>query len=666
MDFRTGITKCLQYERSRRATQIENLFIQIASTAKQPGHLPRKRERTPAATDGTLLHHDTVIHHPVGGIFVQAERPGGRVGLWRCMRSILFILLTLLHPELHAEQPLPEGGISLLAPGFILSGGAGKGGMVGKVKITGQVFEEAMRISVATASPEQPWSAQLATPLGGEIRKDDRILVRYLARRIGEGKGHVVAKLQHGKPDYSMIGMTETAKFGTEWEQINQAFIAKLPAATGQGEVTLFFGDQVQTVEIAGLEILNYGPTFDLAKLPRQKVTYDGREADAAWRKSAFERIESLRKEDYAIQVTGPDGRPLANTSVVVELDRHQFGFGSCVTRGWLSKEGPDADRYREVVQRTFSRVVFENDLKPDSFPHEARGREELEKSFAWLKDKGISIRGHYLMQEAVDGWSRARLSDPVKYKTQLMDSIRERVSFAGSRVVEWDVINHPIAWQGAEMLSSKDPSLGNVGLEAFELARSLTNLPLCINEDQLFRPGAQQDKTFELLQSLKVRGIRVDGLGNQAHIHCSYLPTPEDILRITDRFASVVPKQVITEYDLVSNGDEQLAADYLRDCLIACFSHPAYDGFLLWGFWEKSHWIPEAALWKSDWTRTAAAGAWEEWIGNRWHTRVTLVTDAAGEVRWRGFKGTYHLEVGGKRGTAFQPGRSAISVKAP
>ncbi len=576
--------------------------------------------------------------------------------LFRCF--VLFLSAGVLTAE-----PIPGGGIAILETSSKLSG---YGGPIVTVPVSDQSFTQALRITVTTATPEKPWNVQVGAKLGGAIKTNDRILIRYMARSVGAGKGQAVAKLQLGKPTYAMIGMTETAKLGAAWEQVNQAFIAKLDAPTGQGEIAIFLGDQIQTVEIADLQVLNYGSDFDLAKLPRQKITYEGREPDAAWRKAALDRIEKLRKSDYALQVIGKDGKPLANTAVTVELDRHQFGFGSCVTRGWLTKEGPDGDRYREIVDRTFSRVVFENDLKPDSFPHEEKGRTELESSFAWLKEHNIVIRGHYLMQEAVDGWSRSRLSDPEKYKATLFDSVRERIAKAGDRVVEWDVINHPIAWQGAEMLAQKGPPLERVGAETFQLARTLTKLPLCINEDQLFRPGPQQDRTFELLKSMKDQGIRVDGLGNQAHVHSSYLPTPEDILRITDRFATVVPKQVITEFDVVTNSDDQLAADYLRDALIACFSHPAYDGFLLWGFWENSHWIPEAALWKKDWTIRPTGEVWEEWIGRRWHTEVTLTTDSQGRIKWRGFKGSYRLRVGEKQSDSFQPDATPIIVKMP
>lgn len=436
--------------------------------------------------------------------------------------------------------------------------------------------------------------------------------------------------------------------------------VAKLDAPEGMGELSIFFGEKVQTVEIANVRLLNYGPDFDIAKLPRQSETYEGREPDAAWRKAALERIEKIRKDDFTIRLLGKDGKPLSNTQVVVELNRHDFGFGSCVTRGMLTMEGPDGDRYRDIVQRTFSRVVFENDLKPDSFPHDAKGKEELEKSFIWLQKNGISIRGHYLIQEAVDGWTRERLADPAKAREELLASARERILAVGDRVTEWDVINHPIAWKGAEMLRQKGPPLDSVGMEVFREARTLTKLPMCINEDQIFRPGPQQDKTYELLEKLKRDGVRVDGLGNQAHFHSSFLPSPEELLRVTDRFTGVVPKQVITEFDVATNGDDLLAADYLRDNLIVCFSHPAYDGFLLWGFWEGRHWIPEAALWKTDWTPRPSALVWDEWIGKRWHTKATLTTDGDGKVSWRGFKGSYRVKRGTNETAPFHPSKNS------
>jgi endo-1,4-beta-xylanase len=559
---------------------------------------------------------------------------------------------------------LPLGGVDLAIVQESVKAWGGAGGSSAMVPVVGRDFHEAMQITVAQADPENPWNAQWSSRFSGSVKNGDKLLVTYAARCVSGGKGLVAAKVQLAQPSSPMVGMAQDAKIGPEWNQVYQPFLAKLDTPEGQGELVFFLGERAQTVEIANVRVLNYGANIELSTLPHQKQTYEGREPDALWRQQALARIEQHRKADFSIKLSGADGQPVSKTKVVVELDRHEFGFGSCVTRGLLTKEGPDGDRYREIVRKTFSRVVFENDFKPDTFPHEETGRAELEKSLAWLESEGISVRGHYLMQEAVDGWSRERLADPAKLRSDLMESVRERITMAGSRVVEWDVINHPVAWQGAELFAQKGPPLDTLGMEVFQEARRLTTLPLCINEDQIFRPGPQQDKTYELLEKLRRNGVRVDGFGNQAHFHSSFLPSPDYLLEVTDRFAAVVPKQVVTEFDIVTNGDDALAADYLRDCLIACFSHPAYDGFLLWGFWEGSHWLPEAALWKKDWSVKPIGTAWEEWVGNRWHTRLTLETDAEGKLVWRGFKGTYRVTVDGATTAPLKPGSKESPVE--
>lgn len=573
------------------------------------------------------------------------------------MRSLHLCLTLLLCTLCRAEQALPAGGLELVSA----NSPAKPPAAAEKVTVSGQPFSEALRLTVAVATPERPWSVQFITALdAGPVKAGDRLLVRFMARCIAGGTGAATAKLQLAKPPHSLLGVTDKAEIGPEWQQVNLPLIAALGAEQGRAQVTLFFGAQIQTTEIAAVQVLNFGPDFDLAKLPRQKVTYPGREEDAAWRTAALARIAAQRMADYSVQLLDAQGKPLAGKTVTVDLDRHEFGFGSCVTADLLTKEGPNNDRYREIVERTFSRVVFENDLKPWSFPRSADGRAKLDKSFAWLEARGIGVRGHFLVQEALDKWARKRLGDPDKLREEMLADVRERIAAAGARVTEWDAINHPVAWRGADMLAKQDPRLATLSMDVFKEARSATTLPLCINEDQIFRPGPQQDLTFEYLANLKRSGVRVDGLGNQAHISSSFLPSPEDILRVTERFTAVVPKQIITEFDILTNGDDQLAADYLRDILIACFSHPAYDGFLLWGFWETSPGLAESYLWKNNWTLTPAGHVWEEWVGKRWHTRETLTTDAAGRLSWRGFKGTYRLTSNDQTTPRFHPGTAA------
>jgi GH35 family endo-1,4-beta-xylanase len=397
---------------------------------------------------------------------------------------------------------------------------------------------------------------------------------------------------------------------------------------------------------------------FPKAKLIKR--TYAGREQDAPWRKAALDRIEQHRKADLSMIVKGEDGQPLAETEVKLSLRRHAFGFGSAVVAKRFSGESEDDRRYREIVDKLFSIVVFENDLKDGNWPPDFdAGRKssrnaELDKAFAWFAERHIAVRGHYLMQVATP-FNLHDIKDNAEIRQRTLDSVKERMAFVKDRVIEWDVINHPIAWGGADMLN-KRLGLEKLDREVFTLARSLTKLPFFVNEDQVFRPGPQHDDTFAYIESLNAEGFTVAGLGNQAHFHGSYLPSPEHLLAVTDHFAKIVPHQSITEYDIVTTEDEELAADYTRDVLIAVFSHPAYTSFLFWGFWEGSHWKPEASSWNKDWSIRKRGEVLEEWIGRNWHTEVTLKTDESGLVKWRGFPGWYEVHAEGQKPVVLKP----------
>ena len=443
------------------------------------------------------------------------------------------------------------------------------------------------------------------------------------------------------------------------------------PIPEGKACLTLFCAREAQTVEIAGVRVIRYAPETDVSNFPRIRHTYAGREPDAPWRKAALDRIEKIRKADCSLTLTGPDGKPLANQPVKLTLRRHEFGFGSATPASFYLADTEDARRYREIIDRLFSIVVFENDLKDmwwgkDTPPHERAARQkETDAAFNWLGERRIAIRGHYLMQVAIPG-NLAKMDDAA-VRSHFLDTARRRIEFAGDRVCEWDAINHPIAWSGAKLFS-KRPGLEHLDREVLAHARTLTKLPLWVNEDQLFRPGPQSDDTWTYLRDLKEAGIKIDGLGNQAHIHQSYLPSPEQVLAITDRFAELAPRQAITEFDVVTVADEELAADYTRDLLIACFSHPAYTSFLLWGFWEGSHWMPDAASWNKDWSIKKRGEVLEEWLGKRWRTEVTLTTDATGTVKWRGFPGWYEAgpEIGSFQVTMAAPSASVTLPAEP
>lgn len=543
---------------------------------------------------------------------------------------------------------VPPGGTDVCG-NIPLQGHAGAG--VGRV----EKRERGVRIAIEHPDPAKAYTAQLTAPIGGSIRKGERVLAVIKARVEGAAEpGEVIAKLQLNGAPYTAFAATANVAIFSDWTEQPVVFTADAEIAEGTAAVVLLCGQKKQSIEVESVRILKYPATMEIGSFPRLRLlkrTYEGRELDAPWRKAALERIEQQRKADLSLVVKGADGLPISNTEVKLSLRRHAFGFGSAVIAKRLVGKSEEDRHYQEIVDRLFSVVVFENDLKdgnwgPDFTPQRQSSRnEELNGAFAWLEARQIGVRGHYLMQVAIP-FNLHGIKDDEVIRDRILSSVKQRISFVGDRVIEWDVINHPIAWNGAEMLN-KRAGLKQIDRETFRLARSMTALPFFVNEDQVFRPGPQCDETFEYIKALNEAGLTVAGLGNQAHFHESYLPSPEHLLAITDRFAKIVPHQAITEFDVITTEDEELAADYTRDVLIAVFSHPAYSSFLLWGFWEGTHWKPEAASWNKDWTIRKRGEVLEEWIGHRWHTELTVKSDATGLVHWRGFPGWYELRVG-------------------
>ena len=203
-------------------------------------------------------------------------------------------------------------------------------------------------------------------------------------------------------------------------------FVAGEDGPEGKCGVAIHLGVGVQKLDLGGLRLIDYGPDFPKEKLPYPYIQYEGREADAPWRKEANDRIEKLRKGDFNFVVTDKAGAPVAGAEIHAVLKRHAFGFGSAVTARWLSDPSPDGERYRAIVDECFSRVVFENDLKMFAWEAEkdpnAKGefrKAWLDQSLAWLAERHFTVRGHYLCWAPFEPWSEKLKAEPQAIREQ-------------------------------------------------------------------------------------------------------------------------------------------------------------------------------------------------------------------------------------------------------
>lgn len=79
-----------------------------------------------------------------------------------------------------------------------------------------------------------------------------------------------------------------------------------------------------------------------------------------------------------------------------------------------------------------------------------------------------------------------------------------------------------------------------------------------------------------------------------------------------------------------------------------------------MWGFWSPMMWVNGAAFFDQNWNITPCGMIWQQMTGlanwnlssvPAWFTDVTLKTDAAGSVRFRGFVGDYAVTSGSMAG---------------
>jgi len=582
--------------------------------------------------------------------------------------SLSLLLLTFLSAQssLSALEPLatiPEG-IEMVAPAEVIAyhntATPNSGAGIVNTQVTGMDFSESQLVRIPV-KVTNPWEAGTNAELKSAMSQGDVGLVTFMARARplsgqaeSDAKGEGTAYLQENvSPGYTKRAMLSFS-CGPEWKQVLLPFQMDGDLAAGKGSFTIHLGAIAQILEIGPVRVINYQKKLSFKDLPRTRISYPGRDLDAPWRAEAMKRIELHRTAPLTVLVEDGKGNPVANAEVQIRQLRNAFGFGSAVTSQWLAATGPDAERYRQIVDECFSRVVFENDLKMETWEYALTNEagssfrwEDTLKASDWLKSKQIEVRGHYLSWAPWEPWSEKLKSDPAAIKDRILKHIPRVAEMVGDRVMEWDAINHLAGWD-----KNIDESTGTAFYsEIMKASRAATHLPLWVNEDQVFRPGRQQEDYYKRIQEILASGQKIDGIGNQAHFESSFLPSPEEMLENSDRFAKLVPALQITEFDVLANGDEQLEADYLRDCLIVCYSHPAYTGFLSWGFWEGAHWKPQAAFWRKDWTEKPSAHAWKSLVNQAWATRATGLTGKSGDLTFKAHLGSYEVTVTSSKG---------------
>ena len=526
-------------------------------------------------------------------------------------------------------------------------------GALSQVDVAGQEFSRAWRIETRVDSSPS-WAIEFKTPVSRAVTRGDVALLRFWARAVAtsDESGAAYARLvvQKATPEYDK-SLEGTHTIPSAWTEFFVPFTFAADYAAGASEVAFGFGFKRQTVEIGGIDFVYYGKNVAIGSLPRTRPSYVGREANAAWRTAALARIDQIRKGDFVIAVVDAEGRPVPGATVRVEQRKSAFHFGSALQMTRIVNDSADNRRYRQKVLELFNAASTENDLKWPPWDGEwgaGYARTQTIAGLTWLRSHGLHLRGHVLVWP---GWNNLPVAirnlrgtaQQSEIPARTLAHIADVVGATREWVQEWDVLNEPYA--NHDLMDLFGPA---IQVEWFKAARTAhAAAPLYLNDYSNHDASldAAHVAHFETTaRYLKDQGAPLGGLGLQAHISSNPSP-PANVLAVLDRYAALGLPVRITEFDINSD-DEELQADYTRDFLIAMYSHASVVGVQLWGFWEGAHWIPRAAMYRTNWTEKPNAVAYKSLVLDQWRTRAAGTTDAQGRWRGRGFHGDYVVTV--------------------
>ncbi|CAI0464234.1 unnamed protein product [Linum tenue] len=197
-----------------------------------------------------------------------------------------------------------------------------------------------------------------------------------------------------------------------------------------------------------------------------------------------------------------------------------------------------------------------------------------------------------------------------------------------------WAVFGNELKWYWTESQQ------GNLNYKDADDLPAMDQVP---KQRRPNESSAKPQRYIEQVLDLQERGAAVGGIGIQGHIDSPVGPV---VCSALDGLGILGLPIWFTELD-VSSTNEYIRAEDLEVMLREAFAHPSVEGVMLWGFWElfmsreNSH-LVEAEGEVNEAGRRLLA------LKKEWLSHASGEIDESGEFGFRGFHGSYRVEVVG------------------
>uniref|UniRef100_A0A1D1ZCC0 Endo-1,4-beta-xylanase A n=1 Tax=Anthurium amnicola TaxID=1678845 RepID=A0A1D1ZCC0_9ARAE len=437
------------------------------------------------------------------------------------------------------------------------------------------------------------------------------------------------------------------------------AWVRVVSGGSGPQNINVALGVDSQWVNGGQVEVNDkrwheIGGSFRIEKQPSRVIIYvqgpssgvdlmvAGLQIFPVDRKSRFKYLkkqtDKVRKQDVVLKFSGSDVSGLFGTFVRVRQIKNSFPFGSCVSRSDIDNED-----FVDFFVNNFNWAVFGNELKW-YWTEPQRGNfnyADADELLDFCNKYGLVARGHCIFWEvvgAVQSWVQSLNKD------DLMSAVQNRLTGLLSRYKDkfrhYDVNNEMLHGSFYQDRLGKD-----IRSYMFKTGHQLDPSAILFVNDYHVEDGTDPKASPELyiqhILGLQEQGAPVGGIGVQGHID---YPVGPIVCSALDKLGTLGFPIWFTEID-VSAVNENVRADDLEIMLREAYAHPAVEGIMLWGFWELFMSRANAYLVDAEGNINEAGKRYldlkQEWLSHS-HGHI----DDKGEFKFRGFHGTYSVEV--------------------
>lgn len=284
---------------------------------------------------------------------------------------------------------------------------------------------------------------------------------------------------------------------------------------------------------------------------------------------------------------------------------KYSFKIGSAVDLNYLNSDA----QYENILNETFNSITAENVFKFE-YLHPENGVYnfiESDQIALYATNNNKRLHGHTLIwHNQLPTWLIDFQGNRNEWIELMRDHIQTVVSHFKGQAVSWDVVNEALNEDGSLRNSIWKQKIGNDYIElAFRFAHEADeNALLFYNDYSLESNKIKRKAAIELINNLKLHGVKIDGIGIQMHVALNQ-PNASEIANTFQDFAKYNLLIHLSELDISVNlkgnvtefSDDlfKKQANYFHKILKHYKQVPEtlQYGITFWGVSDANSWIP-------------------------------------------------------------------------